>query len=172
MWNLERLGLRNLSASTRGAAAAALDATSLGQLEGLLEVDADWHAADGKWSVHEVQQRLADEAGAEHLNTLRDTAAAAVTTERSLTYLVQLLRDPAYELVGHGLPRKLQQLTKLWSRCCVSSAPRYGRAGRHVSVLGRRCAASRCGMGSLRICCGDAHDVTKGKGQRPIVHCH
>ena len=111
MWNLERLGLRNLSASARGAAAAALDATSLDQLEVLLEVDADGHAADGKWSVHEVQQSLADEAGAEHLNTLRDTAAAAVTTERSLTYLVQLLRDPAYELVGHGLPRKLQQLT-------------------------------------------------------------
>jgi hypothetical protein len=111
MWNLERLGLRNSSASARGAAAAALDATSLDQLEVLLEVDADWHPADGKWSVHEVQRSLAGEAGAAHLNTLRETAAAAVTTERSLTYLVQLLRDPAYELVG--LPRKLQQLTKL-----------------------------------------------------------
>ena len=89
MWNLERLGLRNLSASARGAAAAALDATSLDQLEVLLEVDADWHPADGKWSVHEVQQSLAGEAGAAHLNTLRETAAAAVTTERSLAYLVQ-----------------------------------------------------------------------------------
>ena len=59
MWNLERLGLRNSSASARGAAAAALDATSLDQLEVLLEVDADWHPADGKWSVHEVQRSLA-----------------------------------------------------------------------------------------------------------------
>jgi hypothetical protein len=132
MWNLERLGLRNLSASARGAAAAALDATSLDQLEVLLEVDAGGHAADGKWSVHEVQQSLADEAGAEHLNTLRDTAAAAVTTERSLTYLVQLLRDPAYELVGHGLP---------FAGNCVSSAPRYGasRAPRQRAGRAMRC---------------------------------
>ena len=58
-----------------------------------------------------VQQSRTGVAGA--VNMLRETAAAAVTTERSLTYPVQLLRDPAYELVGHGLPRKLQQLTKL-----------------------------------------------------------
>ena len=45
MWNLERLGLRNSSASARGAAAAALGATSLDQLEVLLELDADWHPA-------------------------------------------------------------------------------------------------------------------------------
>ena len=51
MWNLERLGLRNSSASARGAAAAALGATSLDQLEVLLEVDADWHPADGMWSL-------------------------------------------------------------------------------------------------------------------------
>ena len=111
MWNLERLGLRNSSASARGTAAAALGDTSLDQLEVLLELDADWHPAEGMWSVHEVQQSRAGAAGAEHLKTLRDTAAAAATAERSLTYLVQLLRDPAYELVG--LPRKLQQLTKL-----------------------------------------------------------
>ena len=111
MWNLQRLGLRNSSASARGTAAAALGDTSLDQLEVLLELDADWHPAEGMWSVHEVQQSRAGAAGAEHLKTLRDTAAAAVTAERSLTYLVQLLRDPAYELVG--LPRKLQQLTKL-----------------------------------------------------------
>ena len=132
MWNLERLGLRNLSASARGAAAAALDATSLDQLEVLLEVDAGGHAADGKWSVHEVQRSLAGEAGAAHLNTLRETAAAAVTTERSLTYLVQLLRDPAYELVGHGLP---------FAGNCVSSAPRYGasRAPRQRAGRAMRC---------------------------------
>ena len=159
MWNLERLGLRNSSASARGAAAAALDATSLDQLEVLLEVDADWHQADGKWSVHEVQRSLAGEAGAAHLNTLRETAAAAVTTERSLTYLVQLLRDPAYELVG--LPRKLQQLTKL---IVVEMLLRLGvrSSRRHWSQRHRRKrAASQSGRSSTTALWSEEAPVSK-----------
>ena len=52
MWNLERLGLRNSSASARGTAAAALGDTSLDQLEVLLERWAEgveWVAPLAPW---------------------------------------------------------------------------------------------------------------------------
>ena len=103
MWNLERLGLRNSSASARSAAAAALGATSLDQLEVLLEVDADWHPVDGMWSVHEVQQSRAGAAGAEHLKTLRETAAGAVTPTHHVTHRQHHVPPPC----GLGFPAAL-----------------------------------------------------------------
>ena len=91
---------------------AAIDATSDDQIEVMLEMDSNWLVTiDGKWCAREPSASRAGAAGAEHLRALREAAKRPVTAERTLTYLVQLLRDPAYGNVPTH--RMLYQLTKI-----------------------------------------------------------
>jgi hypothetical protein len=104
-FHLERI------AGPGGSLRAAVNALEDDSLEILLEADADWHDIDGAWGVRAPVAHPSGAAGAAHLDGMRKQAAAPVTSERTLSHLVQLLRDPAYGLVT--LERKLYQLNKI-----------------------------------------------------------
>ena len=110
-WHLERLLISRAFDDAVGLTEA-LHATSDDHLEVLLDVCPDWQrdAATG-WCVRLPQTSGPGPAGAEHLGALRECQTAPVTEERTLSHLVQLLRDPAYAEVT--LERKLHQLTKI-----------------------------------------------------------
>ena len=63
------------------------------------------------WRARPLVASAAGAAGAAHLDSLRQVAAAPVVAERDLQYASQLLRDPAYHQVG--IQRKVHQLSKL-----------------------------------------------------------
>ena len=89
---------------------AAIDSTSDDQIEVILDVSIDWLDVGNGWCARELPTSRTGAAGAENLRALRELAKAPVTAERTLSYLVQLLRDPAYAHVPMHL--KLYQLTK------------------------------------------------------------
>ena len=77
-----------------------LSATTDAELEVLLDFDGDWiDRGDGLWRVRDVTPSASGAAGAAHLKELRRLCAGSVVPERDLEYLVQLLRDPAYNKV-------------------------------------------------------------------------
>ena len=80
-------------------------------LEVLLECNASWHADGDGWSVREAAMTDANVARAAMLREIRAQAKTPVRPERTLAYLVQLLRDPAYVLLS--LHQKLHQLEQL-----------------------------------------------------------
>ena len=81
-------------------------------LETLLECSAVWYSDDdGGWSVREATVNAAGAAGAALLKELREQAQRPVERVRDLTFLVQLLRDPAYGALP--LHQKLHQLQQL-----------------------------------------------------------
>ncbi len=106
---------------------AAIDATSDDQIEVMLEMDSNWLAIDGKWCAREPSASRAGAAGAEHLRALREAAKRPVAAERTLTYLVQLLRDPAYASVPTH--RMLYQLTKILIAELVRTERGLGASG-------------------------------------------
>ena len=80
-------------------------------LEVLLECNASWHADGDGWSVREAAMSDANVARAAMMREIRARAKTPAGPERTLAYLVQLLRDPAYALLS--LHRKLHQLEQL-----------------------------------------------------------
>ena len=80
--------------------ASAVDSITDDMLETALECNAEWTSdGDGQWSVAEPTLSAAGAAGAALLEERREQQAQGVTRERELTFLVQLLHDPAYGLL-------------------------------------------------------------------------
>ena len=105
--------------------AQAVDSITYDMLETALEVNAEWHSdGDGGWSVAEPTQSAAGAAGAALLEERRKQLAQGVARERELTFLVQLLHDPAYALLP--LHQKLHQLHQLLL-CELARAERAAR---------------------------------------------
>ena len=95
-WNLERMA----GGMGGGALSSDLKGTSDGRLEVLIEVSGKWQrGADGTWHAHAMEQSAEGAAGAAHLREMRKLSSEPVAMERRIEFLVQLLRDSAYELV-------------------------------------------------------------------------
>jgi len=128
-WELERHAA--LQGDAWRDAVAALKACTDEQIHTMLELHPDWHEDEhGAWYARAPFVSRAGLAGAAHLHAIRGAAKATVTTERTVSHMVQLLRDPAYAEVS--LPRKLHQLTKY----ITTELVRAQRAGeRHAASV-------------------------------------
>ena len=109
---LMRFHLERLAPTTFGSryekVLADISATSDETIQVLLDLDADWvDLGDGTWSARALEPSASGAAGAAHLKELREKAAGPVSTEFSLEFLVQLLRDSAYEKVHQLASAKL-----------------------------------------------------------------
>ena len=110
-YHLERISGEGDNAGRRGLRNDLTRATD-DEIQVVMEVDGDWiDAGDGVWRARPLVASAAGAAGAAHLDSLRQVAAAPVVAERDLQYASQLLRDPAYHQVG--IQRKVHQLSKL-----------------------------------------------------------
>lgn len=143
-WHMERI-VDTQDGFDKRQLLADLSAVSEAQLEVLLEMDADWHqVGDDAWSARAPKASTAGAAGGAHLDSLRRKSSAPIKPERSLTYLVQLLRDPAYQQVP--MERKLHQLTKV----LIAALVRDQRAMETGARRGRRRARAPRGVGGAR----------------------
>ena len=121
-WNLDRLASDNSAdanvaaavsaAVDRAAALQALHGCSDDTLETMLEYSAEWHCLTaGVWSAAAPESSAAGAGRAAALKQRHEESKRPVEPERQVTYLVQLLSDPAYSALS--VHQRVHQLEAL-----------------------------------------------------------
>jgi len=121
-WNLDRLASDNSAdanvaaavsaAVDRAAALQALHGCSDDTLETMLECSAEWHCLTaGVWSAAAPESSAAGAGRAAALKQRHEESKRPVEPERQVTYLVQLLSDPAYSALS--VHQRVHQLEAL-----------------------------------------------------------
>ena len=121
-WNLDRLASDNSAdanvaaavsaAVDRAAALQALHGCSDDTLETMLKCSAEWHCLTaGVWSAAAPESSAAGAGRAAALKQRHEESKRPVEPERQVTYLVQLLSDPAYSALS--VHQRVHQLEAL-----------------------------------------------------------
>ena len=121
-WNLDRLASDNSAdanvaaavsaAVDRAVALQALHGCSDDTLETMLECSAEWHCLTaGVWSAAAPESSAAGAGRAAALKQRHEESKRPVEPERQVTYLVQLLSDPAYSALS--VHQRVHQLEAL-----------------------------------------------------------
>ena len=129
-WNLDRLASDNSAdanvaaavsaAVDRAAALQALHSCSDDTLETMLECSAEWHCLTaGVWSAAAPESSAAGAGRAAALKQRHEESKRPVEPERQVTYLVQLLSDPAYSALS--VHQRVHQLEALVTRRCANT---------------------------------------------------